>query len=101
MKRECLALHKLTHYNRALFDGGKGTPVLFFIVAQGNRKAISYKIINDVEKYLIQTAVNENPKLLNKQNTKNLPRWGIFGVVRSEQGKSTKESRAFKKMMGL
>ncbi len=101
LKKECFHYHKLAHYNKVLFRGVKGRPVMFFVVPEGGRKTVSAKTLKDMEKSLIQTALFKNPRIANTKNTKNIPHWGIAGVVRSGKGKSSATSRKFKSMMGL
>ena len=100
-KQEVFALHKIKLYNKLLWDGKKGTPVMFFVMMPGNLKKISTPVINNMEKFLIQSAVLKNPNVLNSHNTKNLPKWSIKGVVRGKKGKPSEKSLTFKSMMGL
>ncbi len=74
---------------------------MFFVALAGNKKKIATPVINDLEKFLIQSAVPKNPNILNVQNTKNLPAWGIKGVIRGGKGKAPGKSKTFKIMMGL
>ncbi len=101
MKQECFASHKLNHYNRVLFPGRRGTPVMFFVVATGPRTRVAKKTIDDMETFLIQTALHKNPKLANVQKAKNLPAWTIRGVVRNPRGKPPANAVVFRKMMRL
>lgn len=101
MKQECLTDHKLKHYNQVLFDGDKGTPVLFFVAPDGKKKKVPKGEIDDMETFLIQSALFKNPNLSNVQKTKNLPYWSIKGVVRGGKGRPTDTEAKFKKMMGL
>ncbi|MCX6831927.1 MAG: hypothetical protein NT028_07285 [candidate division Zixibacteria bacterium] len=98
---EVFADHKLRKYNSVLFEGSKGTPVIFFVVPPGSKKIVPNKILGEVEKYLIQAAKYENDQLVNVQHTKNLPKWGIVGVIRGGQGKPAATSMKFSKMMGI
>ena len=101
MRQECFDFHKLVKYNEILFKGHKGTPVMFFVVPEGNRKKVAVTAVNDIERYLIQAAVFKNPQIANVHNTKNLPEWGIVGVIRGGKGKPNKETAIFKKMMSI
>ncbi len=102
LKQECFSFHKLAnHFNEVLFKGNKGTPVIFFVVAQGKKKKIPKDVINNLEKFLIQSALYKNPKITNVGNTKNLPNWGIEGIIRSGRGRSSAGSKVFSKMMGI
>lgn len=99
-QQECFTSDKLNKYNRALFAGRKGSPVLFFVTLSGKKKKIGTSTIRDVETYLIKVAMETNPNLLNKSKTRR-PAWGIKGVCRGGMGKPTGRERAFRKMLGL
>jgi hypothetical protein len=100
MRQECMSNHPIGHYNAVLFDGHKGTPVLFFISPRGAKNKVPKAICDDVETFLIQNAYSANPKLRNIQKTK-VPEWNIAGIMRSGKGKATAQSRKAKKMFGL
>lgn len=98
--KECFTTDKLNKYNKTLFKGLKGTPVMFFIARPGNKKKAPNAIVDNMETFFIQEAKYKNSGLLNTQKAK-LPEWGIDGVIRSGKGTSSKQSRGFKKLMGL
>ncbi len=100
-KQEVFHSEKLKKYNKLLWDGKKGSPVMVFVALPGNLKKIPVGVINDMEKFLIQSTVLKNENALNTHHTKNLPEWSIKGVLRSGQGKPSVQSRKFKTMMGL
>jgi hypothetical protein len=100
-EQECFTDHKIGHYNEVLWSGIKGTPVMFFVAQPGTKNKVSASIIKELETDLIQNAVHKNPDLCNIKNTKNLPKWGIAGIVRGGQGRNTIASSNFKKMMGI
>ena len=100
-QQEVFTSHKQTHYNKALFRGDKGSPVLFFVAPPGTKRAVPNAELNDMEKNLIQYAFERNPDLCNVQNTKSLPQWTIKGVIRSPRGKPSKNAKSFKKMMQI
>lgn len=100
MKQECFHYHKLSHYNELLFQGKKGTPVFYFVVPKGTKKAVSAKIVDEIETFFIQTALTKHPDISNIQKT-NLPKWTVKSVVRGGQGKPKKNATQFRKMMGL
>jgi hypothetical protein len=100
-KQECFQPPKLLNYNKVLFKGHRGTPVIFFIAPGGNKNRVPTRIIDEVETFLIQAALYENPQITNVQKTKNVPKWGIKGVVRGGKGKPDATAKAFAKMMGL
>lgn len=99
-EQECLAHHKLVHYNEVLFDGRKGTPVLFIIAPNGNKKKVPEALCDEIETFLIQAAYIENPEIKNRQKTK-IPTWTIAGVVRRTKGAVSKRAQVFRTMMGL
>jgi hypothetical protein len=99
-KQECFTHHKLAHYNDVLFDGRKGTPVLFFTAPPGTKQKVPSKICSQIETFLVQAAVAENPLIKNRQKTK-VPDWNITGVVRSKRGRISKNAQVFRRMMGL
>jgi len=99
-EQECFALDKLNKYNKALFEGKKGTPVLFFVALDGKKKKIAGKTIKEVETYLIQVAKDANRELINKSKTKP-PNWGITRVVRGGQGRPLAAELLFRTMLGF
>ena len=99
-KQEALAPYQLYHYNAVLFDGRKGTPVMFFVAPEGNKKTVPDATCNAIETFLIQAAYAENPDIRNRQQTK-IPDWTIAGVVRPDPGPVSALASTFKKMMGL
>ena len=100
MRQECFAYHKIVHYNEVLFQGHRGTPVMFFVAPPGRAKRVRERVINDVETFLIQTAVYKNPDLRNVQGTR-VPEWTIKGVARSPKGPRPRNAVKFRKMMGI
>jgi len=101
MVQECMAADKLNYYNDVLFHGYKGKPVMFFVVLPGTKNKVPVKDIDNMETFLIQSALSENLDLKNVQKTKNLPQWTIKGVIRSGKGKRTAIEKSFNSMMGL
>ena len=99
MEQECMG-NAIQHYNAVLFKGIKGTPVMFVVALDGNKSKVPRKTCDDIETFLIQTALFENPDLRNIQKTK-VPEWSIDGVIRANRGKPTSIAQVFKKMMGL
>ena len=78
-EQECFEPHKTSdHYNRALADRYKGTPVMFFLAAEERRGRTNKKSIDDLETELIRWARDKNSKLSNK--SKGFYSWGINGV---------------------
>ena len=56
-------------YNKLLFKGLKGTPVMFFVALPGAKKKIPTLDIDDIETFLIQSAKSRNPEVLNSKKT--------------------------------
>lgn len=100
MRQESLHPHKLAHYNEVLFQGMKGTPVLFFVVLGGNKKKVSAVVIDEMETFFIQTVLTKHPEIQNVQKT-NLPEWTVKGVIRGGKGQPKVNAVMFSKMMGL
>ena len=100
MRQECMSAHPLHQYNAVLFDGQKGTPVMFVVALDGNKSKVPAKTCGEIETFLIRSAYCENHLLRNTQNKKK-PKWSIDGVVRSNRGKPTGIAQVIKKMMGL
>ena len=101
LSAEIFTTDKLNKYNRVLFNGNRGTPVMFFVTKTDGRKTIPAVMLNQLEKFLIQSAKIKNPALINKAHTKNIDAWSIDGVYRPRQGAKSNIGDVFKKMMGL
>lgn len=99
--KECFTDHKRRKYNELLWRGKRATPIMFFLALSGNKNKIPGSIINDIEKFLIQSAAQKNPNLLNVKVAKTFLRWGIKGIIRGGKGQATQKTKAFKTMMGL
>lgn len=99
-KQETFAHHKLTRYQQFLADYQRGTPILFFVVAPKKRGTPNSSHIQELEAFLIQTALIANPDLLNIKGTK-AEEWGIAGVLRGPQGKPSAGARAFRKLIKI
>ncbi|MCA9279289.1 MAG: hypothetical protein H6815_08310 [Phycisphaeraceae bacterium] len=99
--QEIFSHHKLEIYNSAIFKSSRGTPVVFFVTPMGNHRKVPQNELKHMEKELTLYALDKNPRLCNVQNTKNLPRWTIRGVIRSGKGRASRPSIQFKKMMGM
>ena len=99
-KREIFASHKLTKYQQALADYSRGSPVLFFITPPPGRGAPNISAIKELEQFLIQTAVSQNPDLLNVKGTRRAD-WAIAGVVRSGVGRPSEGAKLLKTMLDL
>ena len=95
-KRECFQHDKLTHYNEALVMHS-GTPVMFFVVKDSGPEATIETCLDQVENYLIQLAVQRNPKLANVKKVE----WSISGVFRAGSGHPSASATAFRQMLGI
>ena len=102
-KQECFSGQNLGRYNKVLFKGQRGNPVIFLVApSEKGKNKVKEQVINDMEKFLIQTARYANPEITEIQihHTK-LPQWSIKGVVRGGVGKRDATTKAFVKMMGF
>lgn len=99
-KREIFQPHKLSKYQQALADYRKGTPVMYCIMAPPSKGAPNVSAIEEMEEYLIQTAVTQNPGLLNVRGTKR-ERFAIAGVLRSGVGKPSKAAKSLRGCLGI
>jgi hypothetical protein len=99
-RQEVFSYHKLSKYQQYLADVGKGTPVLFFLIAPKKQGAPNSKHIDQLEDFLIQAGVAANPAFLNIRGTK-VEEWGIAGVLRSGKGKRSKHAREFIRLMKI
>jgi hypothetical protein len=65
LKSECFTKDKITKYLEVTVRMSKvGTPVMFFVVPPDNKKKVPKTILNDLERFLIHSALNKNPKLI-------------------------------------
>lgn len=84
----------------------KGTPVMFYIpkLTKGGKLAKptkkengELKAVNFLEEWLIATALQKNPKLINQQNTYFLKYLHVVGLFNSKAGESHACSQALKR----
>lgn len=99
-RQEAFQSHKLAHYGRTLADGGKGTPVMFFVAPGDKLNKVPTKTCDEIETFMIQLAVRKNPELRNDRKT-TLAEWSIRGLVRGGKGKTSKPAASFSKMIGM
>jgi hypothetical protein len=100
-ERECFADHKIaSHYQPAIVNTGKGTPVVFFLVPRARRGKLNQRVLGDLETFLIQVASAKNPELSNIQK-RTEARWGIPGVIRGGKGKPAQAARKLRSAVGL
>ena len=79
-RRECFTNDKMTRYLNTLAHYRAGTALLFFLVAP-NANTAPQKI-DELERFLIETAWAANAELLNQKGKKELT-WAIPGVTKS------------------
>lgn len=102
LKNEVFNGKNLNTYNKVIANGGKGTPVLFFIVAQRDtKKKLPARVVNELESELIQAGFFANDDLQNTAGKRRIPQWGIKGALRSPPGKPSSLEKAFKTLMGM
>lgn len=98
---ECFTLHKIAeHYNPALLDIARGTPVMFFVTVPQAQGRPNQTKISSLEKFLTEVAASKNPELSNIQN-KPKYEWGITGVIRCGKGKPSVDAKELKTLLGL
>jgi hypothetical protein len=102
---ESMNLHNREKYNK-ITAAHKGTPVMFYIpkltsggkFAKPTKKANGeLKAVNFLEEWLIATALQKNPKLVNRQNTHFLKHLHVRGLFNSKHGESHSRSQELKR----
>ncbi len=105
-RAECFAAHKLNIYNKVLANRKGGTPLLTFVAKHTPNWAIvsprgsNQKDIQFLEDFLIASAIQRNPRLVNIRSTKMLKDMIVHGVLNTPQGKQRESVRAFRELMG-
>jgi hypothetical protein len=98
---EALGLHQRgNHYNPALLEYEKGSPIMFFIVHPSSHGPINKRLIDQIETFMIDVASAKNPGLSNVRK-RQVHKWRICGVVRGKRGEATWSTGALKKAVGL
>ena len=82
-------------------DGQMGTLVLFLLSYQVTRGKPNDSIIGDLEKFLIEVALERNPTLKNRAYAGRTPGFIVDGVHRSPRGRPTASARALRVTLGL
>ena len=90
--REVFQPHKLNHYHQYLAHRRKGTPVLFFLMAERNRGRLNERAISECEQELIILAKRTNPELANVRGTKG-PAFVIPHITEGTRGRPSKSAR--------
>ena len=99
-EKECFTDHKIKHYNYALAEYAKGTPIMFFVEYQKKKGKVNAADISDLEDFLIQVGRKINPNLRNIKGAAE-PTWGIKGVIRGGKGKKNESESEFCKVFKL
>lgn len=99
-ERECFTDHKLKHYNYALADYQKGTPVMFFVTYPAKKGPVSTADIADLEDFLIQVGRTINADLRNIRGVAG-PSWGIKGIIRGGKGNTNDSEKQFRRLFGM
>ena len=101
--REAMNAANVNKFNHVLDEKKKGKPMLFLLpmlTRGGKFRKPSKKgagrlaAIDFLERYLIHEALNRNRALINTRETKFMKGIRVTGMFNTEQGKSTKASRA-------
>jgi len=99
-KEECFTKHKMYHYDEALKEYSKGTPVMFFVTSAEKPTIPRCREIAQLENYLIQNGRYINPNLRNIRGG-HPPSWTISGVLRGGAGKPSDGAKRFRRMMRM
>jgi hypothetical protein len=104
MLKEALSADNITKYNTVLDD--KGTPLLFVIPARTptgklrkRPESSGLPSIMFLERWLIATALDKNPDLINNKETKFLRGLHVVGIFNAKQGESTLSSQELTKAL--
>jgi hypothetical protein len=105
MFKEALSAENITKYNTVLDD--KGTPLLFVIPLRTPKGKLRKRpesgdlpSVSFLERWLIATALDRNPELINNKETKFLRNLHVVGIFNPTQGESTSASQELKKTLG-
>lgn len=97
---ECFVDRNYRLLHEAL-DGEPGTLVLFLVKYERTRGKLNGKVIGDVEKFLVEIALDQNPDLKNRVYARKSSGFAIRGVHRAGPGKPSRAATAFKRALGL
>lgn len=97
-KSEIATPPNIVKYNNAFNRVQHGTPVMFFLAHPNKKGPNNLKFIEQLERYLIQSAYEKNPKVENKHGIFD-PDWRIGGFLGTGKA-SRKEVKAFRRLMG-
>jgi hypothetical protein len=96
---EIFSADKLNKYHSVLMDRSRGIP-FFYFVAQNVNRGGNESAIFELETYLIQTAYERNPALINKQKLGKNSRV-VRGCVGGGKGTASGRSVSFRQIMGM
>jgi hypothetical protein len=104
MLKEALNSDNITKYNDVLDE--KGTPLLFVIPARTPTKKLRKRpeskglpSITFLERWLIATALDKNPDLINNMETRFLRGLHVVGIFNAKKGESTTASQDLSKAL--
>ena len=98
--------HQISHYNHALMNGKKGTPLIFLlakVTPTGRFSKPCQKSHDDaefLEDIIIHFMYKKNPDLRNSNGTRFLKSLVVPGLINSPQGKRTKPELDLKAAIG-
>ncbi|MEK6657247.1 MAG: hypothetical protein AABY58_07370 [Nitrospirota bacterium] len=102
-ERECFTDRNINIYNGEIIRYARNyKPFIFFLVYQQERKQkISDKVLRELERYLINLAVEKNSDLANTRGREDKDRFDIIEIGGRGRGRGapTKEGKFYKKMM--
>jgi hypothetical protein len=82
-------------------DGERGALVLFLLRPERTRGRFNGTVVGDLEKFLVETALDKNPRLKNRVYARRTPGFTIFGVHRSGAGNPGRAASEFKRALGF
>ncbi len=98
--QEVFTSHKLTKFNEALHASPSSKPVIYFVVHPKQKGKTNESAIDELETYLIQSAIMINPEIKNIHKTVGR-KWTISNVIDQVPGRTREDEKSFSKSMGL
>ena len=98
-KAECFTDRNYRLLHMAM-SGQRGTLMLYLVSYVRSRGRVNGRAIGDVERFLVESAIEKNPSLANLVFTKGEPGFMIQGVHRS-RGRSSSSARSLKGTLGI
>jgi hypothetical protein len=100
-KTECFNRPNRRKYRNGLQSYKRCTPVVLLIVHPEQRGRLNRRAIDEIETFFVQLCAEKNGKLQNLRK-RDVPKWGITGVIRcSRRGPRKPPETALKIMAGL